>query len=284
MDAETGQHNERQGIDYVDSASLEKRFHRRSGDIHEQGRGSHLWLVTFTDVMALMLTFFVLLFSMSKPVSEEWAGVSAALQIQFGQFQEAPVVRGPQDFINIEKVNFNRALNVDYLKALLEGEMKENENLQRVVLTPQKNSLIISLPQELLFASGSAAVTEEGSRALYALGGILSRIRNGIEVIGHADPRHTSGEGSGFSSNWALSFARAANAAAALEKAGYRNDIVFHGYSSGRYEDLQDIADEQARLALSRRVDIVVMDHDGSRKKIMPDFLPSLFGDSAPAR
>lgn len=249
-----------------------KRVHRRMGDIHEAEESSHLWLVTFTDVMALMLTFFVLLFSMASPTKENWDNVTAAMQSEFNKFYGAVMNRGPQDSLNIDKINFDRALNISYLRALTERVISDSKYLENVTLIPQPGSLIISLPRELLFDPGSAAVKEEGARALYALGGSLSRIRNKIEIIGHADPRPVDAQTGAFDSNWDLSMARAANVAAILENVGYEKDITIHGLSSGRYEDLEGIiTDENKRLDLARRVDIVVMDNDGTKQKVFPD-------------
>ncbi|MCB9996496.1 MAG: OmpA family protein [Rhodospirillales bacterium] len=248
-----------------------KRFHRRTGDIHGQEESSHIWLISFTDVMALMLTFFVLLFSMTEPAKQDWSEITSAMQAEFNKFYGSLHSRGPQDSINIARVNFNQALNIRYLEALLESVIGENELLENVSMIPQAGHLIVSLPRELLFDAGSADVREEGKRALYALGGSLARIKNKIEVTGHADPRVITASDGSFESNWELSLVRAANVAALLESVGYEREITVRGHSSGRYEDLYGIADEQQRLDLSRRVDIIILDHDGSKEKVFFD-------------
>ncbi|PJB71263.1 MAG: flagellar motor protein MotB [Alphaproteobacteria bacterium CG_4_9_14_3_um_filter_47_13] len=262
---------QKEPADQTGISSTGRRYHRRTGDIHEVEESSHVWLVSFTDVMALMLTFFVLLFSMTAPAKEEWSEITSSIQSEFNKFYGAPVSKGPQDAINIDKINFNRALNIKYLSTVIEAVIADSQYLEKVVLIPQPDSIIISLPRELLFNAGDATVREEGARALYALGGQLSRIRNKIEIIGHADPRPVGATSTGFDSNWDLSMSRAANVAAILESVGYQNDITIHGLSSGRYEDLQGIVDEEKRLDLARRVDIVVMNHDGAAQRVFLD-------------
>lgn len=250
-----------------------KRFHRRLGDIHEQDKSSNVWLISFTDVMALMLTFFVLLFSMTEPAKQDWSEITSAMQSEFNKFYGAVANRGPQDSINIDKINFDQALNISYLGALMETVIGDSKFLEDVTLIPQPGQLVISLPRDLLFDSGDAAVKEDGSRALYALGGSLSRIQNKIEIMGHADPRPVDSTSGAFESNWDLSLARAANVAAILESVGYQNEITVRGHSSGLYEDLRDIVqNEDQRRDLARRVDIVVMDHDGSKQRVFLDF------------
>ncbi len=248
-----------------------KRVDRRRGDVHGQEESSNTWLVSFTDVMALMLTFFVLLFSMAEPEQQDWSQITSALQSELNKFYGAPQNRGTQDAVNIDKIDFDEALNISYLASLMETVLSESKFMEEVTLTPQPGQLVISLPRDLLFDLGAAAVKEDGSRALYSLGGSLSRIRNKIEIAGHADPRPVSGGAGQFDSNWDLSMARAASVAAILENVGYEGEVTIHGHSSGRYDDLQGIVEEDLRLDLARRVDIIVMDHDGSKQKVFLD-------------
>jgi len=246
-----------------------RRRSRRMGDMQKEEQSSMSWLISFTDVMALMLTFFVLLFSMTEPAKQDWSELSSALQSEFNRFYGALHNRGPVETVNLNRINFNQALNLPYLSVLLESVMAENEQLANVRLIRQQDTLILALPQDLLFDPGSAQVKDNGARALYALGGALSRIKNTIEINGHADPRPISGTTSeGHSSNWELSLARAAQVAAMLNTVGYQKEIAIYGYSSGRYDDLTEIEDENERLDLARRVDIVLMSHDGARQKV----------------
>ncbi|MFP4387114.1 MAG: flagellar motor protein MotB, partial [Alphaproteobacteria bacterium] len=53
-----------------------------------------LWLITFTDVMALMLTFFVLLYSMSSPQEEKWKEMTRGLTQKLNAFEAAEYNRG----------------------------------------------------------------------------------------------------------------------------------------------------------------------------------------------
>lgn len=236
-----------------------RRKNRRVGDRTETS--SHMWLLSFTDVMALMLTFFVLLFSMSNPKKEQWEKFTNEVQQNFNRFQGRPLNRGAQDTVNIAKVNYSKALNLKYLEAIISNLLEEDPALSKIRLIPNGANLIISLPQDLLFNAGQASVGEQGNKALFSLASTLSRIKNRIEVVGHTDPRPVR-QGN-FKSNWELSLARAANVAGVLENVGYSRDITVRGHASARYNDLPSTIDMQERLDLSRRVDIVVMEDDG---------------------
>ncbi len=229
--------------------------------------GPSLWLITFTDIMALMLTFFVLLYSMSVPEEEKWEDISNSVTKGFSKFYSPQYFQGPQDALSIEKLDLSEALDLQYLQTLLEKVISNDEGLKDIVIIPQDNRLIISLPQDLLFEVGKDEVSVRGQKALFALGGSMARIRNRIEIVGHTDPRPVSeGNTNGFSSNWGLSLSRAAQVSNILQQVGYRRNIIVRGISSARYDELPATMDEEQRLDLARRVDIVVMSDDGSTR------------------
>ena len=238
---------------------------RRQGD----EESTSLWLITFTDIMALMLTFFVLLYSMSVPKEEEWEQITSAVQNQFSKTFSSQAFSGQQDTINIDKIDFSKAQSLTYLESVLSNAIGRDQRLQNIQLIPQRDHLIVSVPEELLFPAGSATVSEKGGQVLASLGNTMARIRNRIEVIGHSDPDPIEKTGGEFGSNWDLSLARAGAVAGILEESGYQRSIILRGYSSARYDDLPDTMSEDERLSLARRVDIVIMEDDGSQRLFM---------------
>jgi len=252
---------------------VSRRHGRRNDDVDAEGKPV-MWMITFTDVMALMLTFFVMLFSMSAPVQEEWEDMTAALFNEFNTLYGASLNRGPVDDINLDRINFDQALDINYLEVLLEAIAGENESLADVQMIKQPGRLILSLPQDLLFKSGDATITDDGARALYALGGTLSRIKNKVQIVGHADPRPVQGgENAIYDSNWDLSMMRAARVAGVMNSVGYERHIDIIGSAGGRYEDLSAIDNEEQRLDLARRVDIILMNHDGRKRELLFDLI-----------
>ena len=230
---------------------------------------SSLWLITFTDIMALMLTFFVLLYSMSVPTEEEWKEITKGLQNQFTKTYSGDAYRGAQQEVNIDKIDFTKAQNLTYLNSVLSNIVEKDERLKNIVLIPQTDHLVVSVPEELLFQAGRADISNGGKQLLFSIGNTMARIRNRIEVIGHTDPRPVQESKDNFGSNWELSLARAGVVANTLENAGYERPIIIRGFSSSRYDDLPEDMEEEERLSLSRRVDILVMKDDGSRRNLL---------------
>lgn len=234
----------------------------------EEGQSVPLWLITFTDVMALMLTFFVLLYAMSAPKKEKWEEISAALSSQFNRQYNKPFNAGTQDTISIDRISLSRALDLNYLKSLVTDLLKE-EGVKDAHIEVQSRRLIISLPSNLLFDAGKAEVKLDGKKTLFSLGGVLSRIKNRIEIIGHTDPTPPSSDKSDYETNWDLSLARATAVAIVLKDVGYTHETVVRGFSSARYDELPENLKDEERKALARRVDIVIMEDDGRKKTFM---------------
>jgi len=274
MSDDAGLSSEEQNEDALDAVvvpehSLLGRYEYDRGIVRQTGRDNSdnvpLWLVTFTDVMALMLTFFVLLYSMSAPQEEKWEAMSMALMQKPEVFDAKTFSAASQDVISIDKVSTSKALDLSYLMSLTAKLLKE-KNIENVVLIENNERFIISLPSELLFDSGTDYIGIEGKKLLFELGGILTRIKNRIEVVGHSDPRPINSEDGKYASNWELSLGRAASVSSMLKTVGYDRPVTIRGVSSARFDELPLAMDEQQRLALSRRVDIMVMDDDGYRK------------------
>jgi chemotaxis protein MotB len=211
-----------------------------------------------------MLTFFVLLYSMSAPSVETWEEMTTGIKNEFQKFRGAQNNRGPQDTIDVSRINFNRALDINYLNALIGRHIEGEEVLKEVELRSMSGGLVVSFPQDMVFESGKAEMSEQGSDAVYALALTLSKIRNRIEILGHTDPGTISGEDGKYKSNWEFSLARASTIAAALRKVGYDRPLMVRGLGDAIYNSLPEELSEAEKLKTARKVDILIMGDDGS--------------------
>ena len=84
---------------------------------------SSLWLIIFADLVALMLTFFVLLFSMSNVTPESWKKMVEALTDALNPTPEEKIDTAPDVKTNIDLVFRREAINLDYLRAVLEQKV-----------------------------------------------------------------------------------------------------------------------------------------------------------------
>lgn len=186
------------------------------------GHGRTMWLISFTDLMSLLLAFFVLKYSMSEPEAQRWAGLSRALASARSTAtapSEAPAQ--PKAAFNAATVEPHSAINLDYLGALLRSQTAAHAELAEVRVQREDDRVVIALPGELLFDAEAGSFTDRGRRLLYLLGAVVGRIGNRIEVVGHAEQEDQTG---GLA--WERSLARAVAVAAALRETGYRRDLV----------------------------------------------------------
>lgn len=213
------------------------------------------WMLTFGDLVSLMLTFFVMMFAMSSVKIGQWESIIDALSQSLGPPDKKSVPVATARY-NIATVFRKRAVNLDYLAAVIEEAVRHQPILSGSRLIRLEDALVIALPGDLLFGAGKAVLSEHASDALFHLGGVLRNVGNRIGVNGHSDS--TPPEAGTYQSNWELSLARAVAVANALRRAGYPDEISAFGYSDTRFSELPDLPDEKRR-ALARRVDIVVM-------------------------
>jgi chemotaxis protein MotB len=116
--------------------------------------------------------------------------------------------------------------------------------------------MVLELPTDILFASGSATLSSEGEAALQEVGAVLAEMRDrSFQVEGHTDnvPIDTRR----FANNWELAAARALGVRATLESAGMKPEQL----SAASFGATRPVADNAsaAGKAANRRIEIVLV-------------------------
>ncbi|MEX2466142.1 MAG: OmpA family protein [Gemmatimonadota bacterium] len=126
----------------------------------------------------------------------------------------------------------------------------------RVSVDIVRGRMVIQLPQDILFASGSATIGAEGRRTLQEIGSVLGELDDReFQVEGHTDNVPISTER--FPSNWELSSARALSVVRLLIQSGVAPERV----SGAGFGEFQPVApnDDAASRRLNRRIEIVML-------------------------
>lgn len=218
-------------------------------------RGSASWMVTLADLLALLLTFFVLLFSMNAVQMADWNSVIASLRKQFNP-QAARISPDPVPDAEALRSFVPWGADLDYLTAVLRQKL-DTPALEAAQLFRLADRLVISLPADFLFAPASAVPGAEAEAIAAELAADLRRLSNAVRVVGHTDESRITG--GAYASNWSLSLARANAMADLLAENGYEPPVTVIGYGAGRFEDLSPRLPASRRAALARRVDIEIM-------------------------
>lgn len=220
-----------------------------------------IWLITFTDLVALLLTFFVMLFSMSNVKIDRWKEMIDALSLTLNPAKTTTTTVPAAEY-NISSAFRRRAINLDYLLAVFEDKIKKDELLSKGQILLLEDRLVISIPGYLLFPPNSAILTEAARRSLFTLGGLLQNVENQIGINSYADEENFDNKE--FPSNWELSLARSITIGNSFRRAGYAEEILNFGYGNSRTTFLKN-AKVENRGTLSRRIDIVIMAAGGSK-------------------
>lgn len=119
-----------------------------------------------------------------------------------------------------------------------------------------RGRMVIQLPQDILFASGSANIGAEGRRTLQEVGSVIAELDDReFQVEGHTDDVPISTER--FPSNWELSSARALSVVRLLVQAGVDPEEV----SGAGFAEFQPVAsnDDPEGRRRNRRIEIVML-------------------------
>ena len=168
--------------------------------------GAPAWMTTFSDLMSLLLCFFVLLVSMSKIVEKDFFMAAGSLRGAFGVMTQDPSIMKLENTPLPSLKNIQRAI-VDRAVSNMQ-DFIESQNLGediKLVVSDKGVGLTISSP--MLFETGSAELDTSAYRILAGVFDIARGWPNIIRVEGHTDNlRIRSGP---YESNWDLSFDRA---------------------------------------------------------------------------
>ncbi len=229
----------------------------------EEAAGAPEWIVTFADLMSLLLTFFVLMLSFS---TTEVVKFREAM----GSIQEALGMKSPNDASTVPVGQNPLTQNVaDIGGAGLspsEIEKELDKVLKQFGLEAQGEAkqtvfgVVLQLEGDLMFHSGEAELTPVTYALLNGLAACINRVERNVDVVGHTDNRPIST--AIYPSNWELSAARAAQAVRYLVEHGVPADRL---RAIGRAEtvpiDTNDTAEGRER---NRRVEFVFTAKAGS--------------------
>lgn len=208
----------------------------------EFSNGLESFLVTYSDLVTLILVIFVLLYSISKVDGGKFTEV-------FSSFQEKEILVKHRN-VRLDTKEFEMLKHVREL-------VKDNVDPESLVRSDVR-TILIRLQSSDLFAPGSADLREGADELI--LKSIKTEIQDGVKQIhvdGHTDnvPMNSYGQ---FPTNWELSSVRASHVARVIiDQSNFPPDrMVVTGY--GEYRPLKPNDNDNNR-ALNRRVEIKIL-------------------------
>lgn len=168
---------------------------------HDDGEG--IWLLSYSDMMTLLMGFFALMLSMSDPNPKKAAEVAEHASQYFGGKFQKPLAE---------------------LKNELEKVIKEQKLDTQIRLTDEGNGVGIIIKGLLLFDSGSTQLRKEGDELFNKIIPIIKKNAQGyfILVEGHTDNAPISNQH--IPSNWELSGFRASTVTRKFETFEFKKE------------------------------------------------------------
>lgn len=226
------------------------------------------WLLTYADLLTLLLGFFVIMYSMSRIDAKRFGKMAEGLQGVFhGKESTEERSSGALDLgAGVLKVGDLKLLQQQVAGlARYAGDDRASSSggdITAAHLPPEitteidERGLVIHVLESALFESGKAELKARAEKMLDQLYKQIKNLPNHIRVEGHTDNRPISTFR--YPSNWELSTARAAAVVRYLTEKDHFPTQRISALGYGEYRPLAP-NDSPANMARNRRVDIVIL-------------------------
>lgn len=239
---------------------------RKKSEAEESGPGE--WLLTYSDFITLVLTFFVLLYSFSNLDVQKFRTFIASFQ-GVGILNQGPAPMEPeevqQETTQVPMFQPNPSLleatrqlqqTLEEIYTSVQSYLREYGLEDKVELRYTDRGVALDIKEKILFDTGKADLKPEAKVLLDRLAQLFAKLPYQISVEGHTDSRpiHTVE----FPSNWELSAARAARVVRYFTEVHRLDPGRFAAVGYGEFRPLVP-NDSEKNMALNRRVVMVIL-------------------------
>ena len=229
--------------------------------------GSPAWMSTYSDMVTLLLTFFVLMLSMANMEEQKFTMAMTSLRGALGLLNSSAGAAIPITTMPMFQVGKGQVeQTVEQILEQMDIDLKQTGMQDMLRIDKTKDRLHFTIAEPMLFDSGRADIKAGADSLLRVISNILALVPFEIRIEGHTDniPIHTVR----FPSNWELSCGRAIALAQRFQVHGIapsRFQII--GY--GEHRPIADNVTDVGRR-LNRRTEIFVNLRDEVRQSILP--------------
>ncbi|WP_100399902.1 flagellar motor protein MotS [Bacillus sp. FJAT-44742] len=234
----------------------------------EEEKGSPRWMTTFSDMILLVLVFFVMLFSMSVVDAQKFRSLAESFQqndildhqssiIDLNdQLDESSATESEEKIEGVEDEE-SEGYTLESLLEEVEQYLEDNDLDEMITARQEERGVVLTLQERLLFETGEADIIEDAAPFLKKVGTLLTSLPNEVTVEGHTDNRPISTYR--YPSNWELSGARASSV---IRHILQENELDDERFLAIGYGDTRPVApnDTPENLQENRRVVIIISD------------------------
>lgn len=245
----------------------------------EVPRTTQPWLVTFADLLMVILILFVLLYSYSdtdfksatdsfqnhnrgSAPEESGGGASEEVEETPADDENEGEKTVPKEYEKQLEEMIKREKHIKEILDYVKTYATEHDLEDKMTVTPTEKGIEVVLPEIMLFPSGKADLKEEAVLFLDDMAPLLAEIINIIEIEGHTDNRPISTER--FPSNWDLSTARANVVIRHLTDNHKLDPNRFKAVGYGEYQPISTNHTDEGR-SKNRRVVLIISNEELSK-------------------
>ncbi|TMV47201.1 flagellar motor protein [Paenibacillus mesophilus] len=242
---------------------------------------SERWLITYADLITLLMIFFVIMYAMSKVDIAKYESLSKALHLQFndgpsfipkgtGIMGDAiPGVPKAEDSARKQSPDQTVDTELEQKEENLQNLLKvvrqyiEEQHLQgQVSASDTSRGIAITLNDLFLFDLGKADLKQGAYPVLEKLASLFPKLNAKVSIEGHTDDLPLA-TGSLFQDNWGLSQARSVSVIRYFVNTA---KLAPGTFISSAYADTKPVSpnDSETNRQKNRRVEIVVLRGESS--------------------
>jgi chemotaxis protein MotB len=230
---------------------------KKHNDEHEN---AERWLLTYADLITLLLAFFIMMYTFSKQDAQKYQEVSAHLKAIFAGGTGIAQKGSASGTVPLDAIsNKSTSSSSDEIKKQIEQEINTTANTNGLKdnfsVFSDERGIIIRIMDKAFFDEGKAELKDSARRMLDKIVPVVKQINNHIRIEGHTD--NTPIKTNEFKSNWELSVRRATEVVRHLIE---RGGIPPQRISATGYAEYRPVVnnDTAVNRALNRRIEIIV--------------------------
>lgn len=214
--------------------------------------GAPAWMVTFSDMVTLLLTFFVLLLSMANMDKIKFKDAASSIRGAFGVMSGSnPTSVSPPSVVEFAPIEDDYTARLYQRVQAVMSRLKLDREIE---LVKDRGAVVLRIKDSILFAAGGATLRPEAHAVLAKVAEMVRPLPLSLRIEGHSDDTPT---GNGDFSNWDLSVARSI---AVLKFLGKENLLPLDRMSSVGYGAQKPLVPNISaeNRAMNRRVEFVL--------------------------
>lgn len=219
------------------------------------------WLDTYADTITLLLTFFILLYSMSSVDAKKLNELSNALQRSLKGDVKVEELSDIKE-IATKNEKSTEQIQEDLVKKLNET-IEENSFTDVIKVRDEDRGVVLQLDETILFDPGKADLKKKSQNVLNMVTKIVKDLPNDVLIEGNTDDVPMFNKE--FQSNWELSTARAVSVVKYFVSTKNLDPTRFSVKGYGEYKPLVENNSIKNRT-INRRVDILIVKEQQKEK------------------